>query len=61
MADRKETRPQTDQAISNNLQQPVDYWLLGASPRGAMLRIVGFIAAFILIGGMLMALLNPLT
>ncbi len=56
----RHTLSETDRALSRRLQVGADRLLLGRSPRGAMFRIVAFVTLFVLVGGTIMGLLNPL-
>lgn len=54
------TRSETDRALSRRLQVGADRLLLGKSPRGTMVRMVAFVSLFVLVGGTIVTLLNPL-
>ncbi|OAM77097.1 hypothetical protein [Devosia elaeis] len=53
-------RSATDRAITERAQGKADRLLLGTSSHGTMLRLAGLVLAFILVGGTIMYLLNPL-
>ena len=53
-------RAATDREITERAQGKVDRLLLGTSSYGTMLRLGGLVLAFIVIGGTIMYLLNPL-
>ena len=58
MAEDPDSRPKTDEVLSDRARGPAERAVLGNNPTGSIVRVVGFIVLFVVVAGTLFYFLN---